>query len=488
MRVAIIWAALAFVALPALCACAPSSDALCDRRTLTTPSHPALFRAAIEIVLQDRAAVRVPTTARKTTRPSLPSAVLARKIESLFAQGLVSEVREIAHTGIFLWESRSAALASSLRERMPGILAGTFATGPSRDASLYPAVMPRVPNDAYWSDQHNLATIGATTAWDVNTDGSRVVVAIVDSGVDSRHIDLARNMWHPPPGFSVQLGGQTLTCSTSDVGYDAVDHTCSPRLFGSHGTNLAGIIGADGNNGVGIAGVNWSASMMVVQMFREVDGVVVGCSSDAIAALDFVLQAKKSGVAVRVVNASWGSETDSPELLAEFDRLMNDGVLIVAAAGNCKSDLDTVPFYPASWTSPQRNLIAVAASNYGADEGLITDSSHGAKSVDVAAPGALTITTCAKGSTYCYNGYQSRLGTSMAAAVVSGAAALVMSTCQQRLRDGTIVTLDAAATKQLLLDSSDRVPGLVGKVQSGRRINLGAAIQKCAAASGITPH
>ena len=152
------------------------------------------------------------------------------------------------------------------------------------------------------------ADIDVTSVWDSVT-GSRVhVVGVIDTGIDYTHPDLAANVWSAPSAFQVTVGGQTITCQAGTHGFNAITRTCDPRDDQFHGTHVAGTIGAVGNNGVGVVGVNWVANMMGLKFLGSSGS---GSTSDAIAAIEFAIQAKAafalSGAAnVRVLSNSWG--------------------------------------------------------------------------------------------------------------------------------------------------------------------------------------
>src|SRR5262249_20719910 len=126
-----------------------------------------------------------------------------------------------------------------------------------------------VPNDPafnqLWALQNLTqpgADIGAVAAWDVTTGSRGNVVAVVDTGIDYTHEDLAANAWSAPANFTVHIGGVTVTCAAGTHGFNAILKTCDPADDNGHGTHTSGTIGAAGNNGLGVAGVNWTASVM----------------------------------------------------------------------------------------------------------------------------------------------------------------------------------------------------------------------------------
>jgi subtilisin family serine protease len=312
------------------------------------------------------------------------------------------------------------------------------------------------------------ADIGAVTAWDGALGSRNTVVGIVDTGIDYTHPDLAGNIWSAPASFSVTIGGQTITCGAGTHGFNAITRACDPLDDHFHGTHVAGTIGAVGNNGVGVAGINWFASMMGLKFLSASGSGSVG---DAINAIEFAIQAKAAfpsgGANVRVLSNSWAGGGFSQALLDEINRANQSEMLFVAAAGNSSTSNDAVPTYPASYAAP--NVVAVAATNN--QDGLASFSNYGANSVHLGAPGVQVLSTL-PGATY---GYLS--GTSMATPHVSGAAALLLSRC----------TANTAAVKSLLLNNVDPIPALSGMTITGGRLNLGRAIGACGPAGNTSP-
>ena len=303
------------------------------------------------------------------------------------------------------------------------------------------------------------ADIGAAAAWDMTTGSRANVVAIFDTGIDFSHPDLAANVFSAPSQYSVTIGATTVTCAAGTHGFNALTNTCIPNDDNGHGTHVAGIIGAVGNNNRGVTGVNWIANLMAIKVLGA-DGN--GTTADAIKGIDFVIKAKAAlGAAanVRVLNASWGGAAFSSALNDAIAEANSADMLFVASAGSDSSNNDTVPHHPASSTSA--NVLSVAAvDNRGV---LASFSNYGANSVHLAAPGASTLSTL-PGNTY---GLLS--GTSMAAPHVAGAAALLLSACP----------LSTANLKSVLLANVDPDASLSGKMSSGGRLSVEAALQRC---------
>jgi thermitase len=300
------------------------------------------------------------------------------------------------------------------------------------------------------------ADISAMRAWALSKGSDQVVVAVLDSGVDYSHPDLANNIWSRPPSIAAYRDDDlTPEGPVDDVhGFNVVEDNGDPMDENGHGTHCAGIIGAEGGNGIGIAGVNWNVKIMPLK-FMDADGT--GNTKDAIEAINYVIDRKRAGVNVRIISASWGSTAKSRALEDVIRRAYEEGILLVAAAGNSSSNNDQTPHYPSSYNLG--NVVSVAALNR--HDGLAAFSNYGAKSVHVAAPGEEIL------STWLEHGFSEKKGTSMATPFVAGVAALVLA------QNPKISVDDLRA---LLLKSVDPIPSLKGKVSSGGRINAAKAV------------
>jgi subtilisin family serine protease len=296
----------------------------------------------------------------------------------------------------------------------------------------------------------------ATTAWSVTTGSRSIVIAEVDTGVDYNHPDLAANIWSNPAGVN--------GCPAGTHGYNVLKSTCDAMddetTYGGHGTHVAGILGAVGNNGVGVSGVNWLTTILPV---KWLDSSGNGSTSGLLSALDWVLKAKQAGVNVRVINdsATFVGDSYSQALSDEIDLLGQNDMLFVTAAGNTGDNNDTLSLrrYPCGYDRPTE--ICVTASDQ--NDTLPSWANYGPTTVDVAAPGNNIYSTLRNG-TY---GYIS--GGSMASPQVAGAAALVLSTGY----------MSATALKADILNNVDPVPALSGLVRTGGRLNVCKAVPGC---------
>jgi hypothetical protein len=314
----------------------------------------------------------------------------------------------------------------------------------------------RVPDDPLFPRQYSLlntgqeggaagADIDAAGAWEVSTGGASVVVAVIDSGIDLDHPDLAPNLWTNPgeiPGNRVDDDDNGLV---DDVhGWDFVNQDDGPDDDEGHGTHVAGTIAAAGDNGIGIAGVAWRARLMPLKIL---DAGGTGTISSAILAIDYAV-----AKGARVLNASWGGGGFSMALLESIRGAGEHEALFVAAAGNDAADLDQVRFFPAGYDA--WNIVAVAATDR--HDRLAFFSNFGRTTVDLAAPGVDILSTLPGG------GYGLGSGTSMAAPHVSGVAALVL---------GFSPGMGAESLRRRILEHADPVVSLENAIAASARLN-----------------
>lgn len=245
-----------------------------------------------------------------------------------------------------------------------------------------------IPNDPGYGQQWGLnntgqtggtpgADIRAQNAWDITKGSGSIIVAVVDSGVAYSHPDLAGNTWvnsaelNGLPGVDDDNNG-----FVDDIyGWDFINNDGHPLDYNQHGTHVAGIVAARGNNGIGGSGVMWLGQIMPVR-FLGITG-----SGDVAGGAQAIEYAVDNGA--RIINTSWGGYDYSNTLYNAIDYARQKNVLVVAAAGNEENDNDTDPFYPASFNLA--NIISVAASDQ--DDSLSSFSNYGAESVHLAAPG-----------------------------------------------------------------------------------------------------
>jgi len=288
----------------------------------------------------------------------------------------------------------------------------------------------RIPDDTHYTDPGlwGLDTIGAPAAWGQTTGDRSIVVGVVDSGIDYRHRDLAANVWSAPTGWSLE------GCQQGTHGYHVVGTTvnCDPLDSLGEGTQIAGTIGAVGDNGLGIAGVNWHVSLMALKC-KDENGVVQ--LADAVRVLDYAVAARRAGVNLRVLVFGWGSSSPSETLRAALARAATVGILVVAPAGDTANDNDQAPYYPASYGSSPANLPNVlAVSATGKNDGRLSGGNFGATSVHLGAPGGVqgsrSVPDTRNLSTVPNDAYGLYGRSEAAAAHVAGAAALILAADQ----------------------------------------------------------
>ena len=309
-------------------------------------------------------------------------------------------------------------------------------------------------NDAAGQSGALGADLNLFPLWAMGFTGShRVVVAVIDTGIDWTHPDLAANLY-TNPGEAGDLGGNGVDDDHNgfidDIhGWNFVNNTNDSRDDMGHGSHCAGIIGAVGDNGIGTSGVNWNVSLMPVKFLDEYGG---GTLENAVNAINYATMMK-----VDIMSNSWGGGGESQTMKDAIAAAEAKGILFVAAAGNSADNNDENPTYPASYAVD--NIISVAATN-NRDE-LASFSNYGVTTVHVAAPGVKVYSTFKEGK------FETLSGTSMAAPHISGLAALMLAEHSD---------WSAHEIKRRLIQSSVPVPALQGKIRSGGRVDAYAAM------------
>jgi subtilisin family serine protease len=324
----------------------------------------------------------------------------------------------------------------------------------------------------------NDADIDATEAWDTQTGSDSTLIAVIDTGVDYNHPDLAANIWTNSAEIPNNGVDDDHNNYIDDIhGWDFANGDNDPFDDNLHGTHVAGTIGAVGNNGVGVAGVNWHVKIMPVK-FLSGDGS--GTLANALSAILYAANNK-----AKVMNNSWGGGGFSQALLDAIEYADSKGALFVAAAGNDGTDNDQIANYPSNYDAP--NVIAVAAIDHNGSLAIwdtggggggcgcqscgnvvgAPGSNFGATTVDLAAPGKGILSTTPN------NGYTSLQGTSMATPHVAGVAGLVFS----QFPGWTHLQV-----KERLLSTVEVSSGLQGKVATGGRVNAQRALSGTTAA------
>jgi thermitase len=342
------------------------------------------------------------------------------------------------------------------------------------DYAISPAVSAPTPNDPIFPKMYDLynrgqyggtfdADIDGREAWNATTGATDTVVAVLDTGMDINHRDLNDNVWTNPDeiadnGVDDDRNGYVDDVHGWDFFYDDAS-VFDGASQDTHGTHVAGTIAAEGDNGVGVTGVNWQAKVMPLKFIGPGN---VGYVSGAVKALDYAV-----AEGVKISNNSYGFYDNCNGC---YVRTLQDAIsraeradhLFVAAAMNGGADYvgddnDDNAVWPASYGNA--NIISVAASN---DEDELTSfSNYGATSVDLAAPGKSILSTL-PGNAYGYGE-----GTSMATPHVAGAAALVKS---------QYLELSGVGIKARILESVDEITNLKGKLVTGGRLNVAKAL------------
>jgi serine protease len=320
------------------------------------------------------------------------------------------------------------------------------------------------PNDPRFSEKWDLHSasdvdIDAPEAWDISTGSRNVVIGVIDGGFNYTHEDLAANAWVNPgeiAGNGIDDDGNGYI---DDIyGMNAIANSGNPAEGNGHGSHCAGIIGAVGNNGKGVVGVNWAVSIMGLKFINSTGS---GTTANAIECINYAVNMKTNyGINLRVLSNSWGGAPYEQVLYDAIYTTYQANILFVVAAGNNGRNTDTNPFYPACYDIP--NVMSVA--NTTNTDGLNTGSNYGLTSVDLAAPGTNILSTY-KGNT----AYTTMTGTSMAGPCVAGAAALLLSVNN---------TLTFQQLKDYLVNNVDLIPALSGKCVSGGRLNIYKALSQ----------
>ncbi len=321
------------------------------------------------------------------------------------------------------------------------------------------------PNDPSYSKLWGLHNTGQTggiigadintpEAWDIQTGNNSVVIAVIDTGIDSGHEDLAANMWVNQgeiPGNHKDDDGNGFTDDTR--GWDFANQDNDPFDDHGHGTHCAGTIGAVGNNGIGVVGVNWDVKILPIKFL---DSSGSGSTAGAISSVNYATL-----MGVDVMSNSWGGGGFSQALEDAISAANDAGILFVAAAGNSGSDNDVNSYYPSGYNVP--NVISVAATDHNDQKASF--SCYGAESVDIGAPGVNIYSTVPTGScSLCsVSGYRYLNGTSMATPHVAGAAGLIKSQFPELTSD---------SIKIRLLGSADSISSLEGITTTGGRLNV----------------
>ncbi len=331
-----------------------------------------------------------------------------------------------------------------------------------------------VPDDPRFSAQYSLQNTGQNggvvgadvrmvPAWDIRHASPAVLVAVLDNGFDFSPPDLAPNRYRDPreiPGNGIDEDGNGFVDDWS--GWDFVDNDNDPDPTGDHGTTIASILGAQGNNGTAIAGVTWEVQLLPVKVTSG-GGGGTGTTANLTAGINY---ARTKGV--RIMSMSLAGYPYSVAMLDAVEAARTAGILLVCAAANGGTDNDLNPMYPGSY--PADNIVAVANTD-NFDQLNLASSCYGLQSVDLGAPGT-RIATIGR------NGVElTGTGTSNSTPLTAGVAALLLA----ERPDATVADL-----KRWILTTVDPLPSLTGRCVSGGRLNAYAALRAAQVAPAVT--
>lgn len=343
-------------------------------------------------------------------------------------------------------------------------------------------VLARVPNDPYYSQQTAVWNqISASKAWDYSIGSSKVVVAVIDTGVDTWHPDLTNNIWTNNKEISDNGIDDDQNGFIDDVhGWNFVEDNNDPRtsVFNagddresvSHGTIISGLIGGRGDNGLDGTGLNWHVSIMPI---RAITNAGTGVLSNVTRAVNYAIE---NGA--NVINMSFVGKYDEPTLRSELHRAYQKGIVVVAAAGNHdeteSGDLTAYPEYPACYDhgNTQNWLLTVASVNAYDQMSYFSNTGN---CIDIAAPGEAIYSSQRYAPQY---GYVEAFGgawdgTSFAAPIVAGAAALLKAVHPDWKPDQIISTL---------ISTADPIVNNNSAITYGR-LNIGKAVSNTAVTS-----
>lgn len=402
--------------------------------------------------------------------------VLKEDLECL-RQSLDIPLQKDLGNGLQLWDWSTPGSTKYTPAEVISLVRSVFPDAFVQPNYLYQ--LSAIPNDNLFNNQWNMynkgdggcntgADIGVVDAWDIGTGDSTLIIAVIDGGMDLDHEDLIANRYRNPMDSSFDGRDQDGNGLVDDVyGWDFVNDSLGSNgsrynggrpeddTHNGHGTHVAGIVGARGNNQSGIAGVCWNCKLLPIKFS---DSTGKGNTLTAISAINYIADLKESGVNIKVANNSWGGTANDLLLYQAIQRLDSLGVLFVAASGNAnQNNNDQNPYYPASFDLP--NIISVTSTN--CHDILASSANIGLRSVDIAAPGVGILSTLPNDQ------YGFLSGTSMAAPHVAGAVGLMYS-----LSSG----LTPFMIKQRLIDLADPIPHLADKCLSGSRLNINRAL------------
>ncbi len=320
------------------------------------------------------------------------------------------------------------------------------------------------PNDARLLELIGLIGakgIRAAEAWDITQGSADQVIAVIDTGLDYNHPDLVGNIWTNPGEVPANGIDDDKNGVVDDVrGYDFTGEDNDVMDGFGHGTHVAGIIAATGDNAAGVVGVSWRSKILPVKAMGDSG---FGSYYDILQSIDYVVDMKRAGAPIRAVNLSIGGLQYSNAWYRALQRAREADLIVIAAAGNAGENSDRSPQYPAAFDLP--NIISVAAvSSEGA---LASFSNYGKESVDLGAPGVGILSTYPLASSS--GAYVTKSGTSMASPHVAGIAALIAAANPD---------ITARQVRSLILGTTRPLRALAGRTSRGGLADAGAAVEK----------
>ena len=424
-----------------------------------------LAKAAAHDAVENQFIVKFSSDCNERKRRNAFSDVFSDAFGNIATSSLLQQINarrleEFSSINAELWQTEQVETLSEAISIFSSAFNSAFGIGESEESCIeyiepnYIVTADQIPNDPYFSEQWGLAKIDASRAWDINTESDEII-AIIDTGVDYTHPDLKDNMWinsDEIPNNGIDDDGNGYI---DDVyGYDFVNNDGAPLDDNSHGTHIAGIIAAVGNNAIGTVGVNWSAKIMALKFL---DSKESGNIAHAIKSIEYATR-----MDAKIMNNSWGGNwgngVQSQALYDAIQAAQKAGNLVIATAGNNSLSIDKdIQYYPSGYDLD--NIISVAATNK--EDELAHFSNYGKNSVDLGAPG-LDIY-----STFLDDSYDYKSGTSMAAPYVTGVAALLWAANP---------SWTYKRVKKQILSSVDKLPSLKDRTVSGGRLNAYRAL------------
>ena len=351
---------------------------------------------------------------------------------------------------------RGFASASEVRYAQPNWVSHLLGASPAQ-GGIRPQ---RIPNDPRYGEQWDWQALDAPAAWDLTTGSKSAVVGDIDSGLDYNHVDIKANAWRNAAECTGLLGvdddhnGYVDDCR----GIDTINGDSDPMDDNGHGTLTAGVIGAVGNNKIGITGLNWRVRILPC---KSHDSGGSGSVASIIECYQYMVTERKAGYDIIATNNSYADCPEAcgydPATRDAIDAMGRAGILFAVAAGNNGRDIDQAPIYPASYFLP--NVIPVAATT--PEFGLATFSNWGVRVVMVGAPGEDVLSTTLN------DGYDLVSGTSLASPHVAGLAALLHADDP---------TLDIYQIRNLIVSGGNDFASLAGKTVAGKSIDANGSL------------